>query len=255
MSYGRDPHARHRGVGAVAAADHLRGRTTKRQIVARATARRDAQLAGLTYGRTGGLSGFGALESLGAINTSGTPMQNPRRPVINGGGGLDTPPAPPRGGNPYNPTIVTKPPQVYVPPSTPPPFVPPRKPVGPLIGGVRPSVTTVAVPGAGGGSVLCSRLDAMMGRCGTSGGGGVKPGSTTTDTTGGSTTTGGGGGGGDGAGAGLITGGDPGVVFQPPPDVPDAPAASSTIVGLTPTGVVVAGGLVLGGLYLLMRKK
>lgn len=207
-------------------------------------ARRDQQLAGLTYGANGGLAGYGTFEELGAFNTFGTPMQNGRDPGVRGGGGIDTPPPrlPPGALGP----TVTGGVRVLGPrlPAQPGVSTPPRFPVGgrPMPGGPITPGSRIPVSSPTGAPIMPTRGGWTGGGSGGGGSGG-----------------GGGGGGSDGSGAGVVTGG-PGSDtsgMTPPPDVPDAPAPADntiSIAGYAVPKAAVYGGVLLGA-FLLWRKR
>jgi len=251
MSYGRDRDAHHRGVGAVAAADHLRMRARKRKRMSRATRARDAQLAGLTYGRTGGLAGFGHLESLGAIKLSNVGV---RTQTVVRGGLPDAPPGVttnPYGGagarlgnrigtmGPLGPTSTPTPPLMPMP--APGGLRNPAQSSAPVFQPIVVApVPVVPSPGVTTGGTLCSAAQALLGQC--------TPSGSTSSSSGSS---------GDGGGAGINSGGDSGLpTMTPPPDVPDAPDTSSDVMiagyAIPKTALLVGGA---AALYLLLRRK
>lgn len=242
MSYGRDRDAHTRGVGAIAAADHLRSRKARARLFALQTVRRDAQLAGLTYGPGGGLAGYGPLQALGAINLANTPMRSGWTPVINPGSG-ETPPSTPT----HQPPHAFLPPRTVMPtgPTTVPPLTP-LPPRGPIRGTTRPTLTAFPLPPATSlpppSRIPPSRTFPYPG----GGGGGGSSGGDTTD---------------GGAGAGVVTGSSAGggVIDQPsslPPD-PDMTVDDGTVtiagVAVPKTALYVGGGLLAA--YLLFGRK
>ncbi len=80
MSYGRDPDAHTRGVGAIASLDGNRARGLAARRAAQRTATRDRMMSQHTMGRNGGMR-----QGLGVFSATGTSFQSPRQPTISSG--------------------------------------------------------------------------------------------------------------------------------------------------------------------------
>lgn len=133
MAYERDPDHMTRGVGAIAAADHVSPDRHRRRIaVGQATRRRDRAMAAVA---------MGALGTVGA-RSSNAIVREPVRTARTPGGAPPPPPRPPTPSGPVQTTFPAVPPSVPLPPSmwptTPPaatqgtPVQSPPHPIDPL---------------------------------------------------------------------------------------------------------------------------